>query len=142
MNENEFRDFLVERVNALWQTPKKLLLLADVPSELKEHKDLNYKDILGEKRLKAFADETQGSGGYKLIQHPNQKAKLALVPFDADYEFPEANLDTVGAKRRPDLPGNHRKVTLDFLSVIKGLPERDQSEIVIPTRIIAKLITE
>ncbi|ANP37048.1 hypothetical protein JL2886_02157 [Phaeobacter gallaeciensis] len=142
MDEKQLRDFLVERVNAHWQTPKKLLLLADVPSELKEHKDLDYKDILGDKRLKSFAEEMQGDGGFKLIQHPSQKAKLALVPFDADYEFPEVSLDAGGGKRRGDLPGNHRKVTLDFLSIVKSLPEKDQSEIIIPARIIAKLISD
>lgn len=142
MDDKQLKEFLIERVNFHWNSPKKVLLLADVPSELKEHKQQDYRDILGEKRLKAFASETQGADGYRLIQHPNQKAKLGLVPYDADFEFP----DDVGVeptpKRPQHLPSNTRRTTLEFMNVLNSLPEKDQAEIIIPARIVAKLLAD
>ena len=119
-----------------------MLLLADVPSELKEHKQPNYRDILGEKRLKAFATETQGADGYRLIQHPNQKAKLGLVPYDEDFVFPDTEADDPAPKRPKHLPSNTRRTTLEFLSIVNSLTEKEQSEIVIPARIVAKLLAD
>lgn len=142
MDEMQLKEFLIERVKFHWSTPKKVLLLADVPSELKEHKDLNYRDILGEKRLKAFATETQGADGFKLIQHPHQKAKLGLVPYESEFEFPDTVVDEPAPKRPKHLPSNTRRTTLDFLSIVNSLTEKEQSEIVIPARIVAKLLAD
>ena len=141
MDETQLKEFLIERVKFYWSTPKKVLLLADVPSEL-EHKKLNYRDILGEKRLKAFATETQGADGFKLIEHPHQKAKLGLVPYESEFEFPATVVEEPAPKRLKHLPSNTRRTTLDFLSIVNSLTEKEQSEIVIPARIVAKLLAD
>ena len=142
MDDKQLKAFLIDRVKFHWNSPKKVLLLADVPSELKEHKQQDYRDILGEKRLKAFASETQGVDGYKLIQHPNQKAKLGLIPYDADFEFPDDVAVGPAPKRPQHLPSNTRRTTLEFMNILNSLPEKDQAEIVIPARIVAKLLAD
>lgn len=142
MDEEQLKEFLIERVKFHWSSPKKVLLLADVPSELKEHKQQNYRDILGEKRLKAFVTEAQDTDGFKLIRHPNQKAKLGLVPYDAEFEFPDTVRDEPVSKRPKHLPSNTRRTTLEFLSIVNSLTEKEQSEIVIPARIVAKLLAD
>lgn len=140
MDEIQLKEFLIERVKFHWETPKKVLLLADVPSELKEHKKLDYRNILGVKRLKAFASETEEAGGYRLIQHPDQKAKLGLVPYDAVFEFPVSAEDKSAPKRKKHFPSDTHQTTLNFLETVSALPEKDQAEIVIPARIVAKLL--
>lgn len=142
MDEKKLKEFLIGRVKVHWDSPKKVLLLADVPSELKEHQLPNYRDILGEKRLKAFAAETQSADGYKLIQHPNQKAKLGLVPYEAEFEFADGVEDEPVLKRPKHLPSNTRRTTLEFLAIVNSLPQNDQSEIVIPARIVARLLAD
>ena len=141
MDESQFRGVLVKLVQAHWDSSKNPLLLADVPGELRVHEQLDYKRILGKKRLKAFLEEPQSDEGYKLIQHPTQKAKLALIPFNEDFRFPDVPDSDANAKQREDLSGDYRRVTLDFLRVVNSLSDRDQSEIIIPARIIAKLLS-
>ncbi len=142
MNETELKEFLVERVKTHWEVAKNMLFLADVPSELREHKHIDYRDVLGEKRLKAFVSETEQAGGYRLVQHPNQKAKLGLVPYEEKFEFPDSEKDETKSKQASHLPSNTRKITLDFLAIVNSLPMSDRLEVNIPTRVIAKLLND
>lgn len=142
MNETQLKEFLIGRVKFHWDSANNMLFLADIPTELREHKKLNYRDILGEKRLKAFAAETEGKDSYRLVQHPSQKAKLGLVPYEAEFEFSDNEDNDIAQKRKEHFPHNVRQTTLEFLTIVNSLPETDQEEITIPTKIIAKLLSD
>lgn len=146
MEKAELIEFLKQKMDEHWRTRQSPYLLSEIPADLESHKGVSYKEILGEQRLKNFTSETSHEGGYKLVQHPTQSAKLGLVPYDSEFSFTPDNEPLVGVTERlsEDKKTNRSKLkyaTITFLEAVSKLPESDQKEIQIPTRIIAQFIS-
>jgi hypothetical protein len=142
MTEDEFKYFVAEKAKLHWQSLTSPYLLASIPADFREATRTDYKSVLGDKKLKAFLEKTSGSDFYKVVQHPSQKAKVGLVPFDVSYDFPsEADDPSKEIKStEPIVEIGVRDATLIFLEAISKLPEPEQERIVIPTKTIARLL--
>ncbi|GHG73588.1 hypothetical protein GCM10010919_26490 [Alishewanella longhuensis] len=115
-----------------WNIHQKPLLLSGLPKMLaKDCPDLQ--SCLNGKRLKDFISETAKAGGYKLVEHPLQQAKVGVVPFESEYSFSDVS----------DLPVKVRSTqsaTLAFLRVLESLPENEADKVVIPMSVLIKLL--
>ena len=128
---------LTDIASSVWQTTKRPVLLSNLPPLLLE-KVPDYREMLGTQSLKQFIKESEAGQDYRLIQHPTQAAKLALLPQGASYEF-------VDSPRESDIPvikseRNSEKALIDFLKALKKLPVADLANVQLPVSILVKLL--
>jgi ribosomal protein S4 len=95
----------------------------------------DYKDILSGRSLKKFIKETEGK--YKLVEHPYQKAKVALIPKNESYKFPELDEKQ---EQSVIINRNAEKALIEFLKALKKLPEQDQEKVQIPVSVLVKML--
>ncbi len=121
------------------------LLLSNIPPLLKT-RGLDYREILGEQRLKDFAHAEESATTFAVVTHPVHKAKVGIIPSDETYTFPDDTPLTEAGRDRgpPRLPptGGHAVATIRFLRALAELPEEDLEGIVIPTRVLVKLFAQ
>jgi len=141
MERQDFISEVAKIVSEHWRIEKNALYIADIPTKIREAKGIDYKEIIGDERLKAFALDTEGAESYKVVMHPRQKAKIGLVPYDVEFSFQEEPKNN-GTKILHDISHNSRETTLSFLEIINKLPLQEKASIQIPVHIIAKLISK
>lgn len=132
------QEALVAAVKAIsddfWAQRETPVLLSGLP-KLLEARIPDYRSTLGTRSLKSFIKETEGSGDYKLIEHPTLKAKIGVAPVSANFEFPQES-----PRHSMTTDANKQAITLAFLRVLATLPESDLDKVVIPTSILTKLL--
>jgi hypothetical protein len=139
--EEDIVNFLKGRVRDIWQLEARPLLLSSIPPELNRI-GMNYKDILSGVPLKKFIKENAISGGYRLVEHKTQKAKIGIVPDDVNFDF-ESDVATQGKENSLSTSnGDMEKIAIAFLRAISTLPQEDIDQLVIPTRILAKFFNK
>lgn len=115
-------------------------LLSDAGPDMVED-GIDYRAILAGERLKAFVERTAPDGGYRLVQHPRQRAKLGLVPAGKDFEFkdePDAEVGTEAAPRE-SVRSAKGAALFSFLYALSKLQPEEIDGVVIPTRVLVKL---
>lgn len=118
-----------------WRSQNSPILLSALPLML-EKSNPNYRAVLGDRTLKAFVRETENTESYKLVEHPIQRARVGVVPAEANYEFPQ------GVPSPPTVitAKNSQEVTLAFFRALATLPEDDLDKVVIPVSVLVKLL--
>lgn len=115
-----------------WTESTQPMLLSALPRLLRERLQDDYKTALEGESLKAFIKRTGSEqSGYRLVEHPTQKAKLGLLPWGTPFEF-EANSvpQTISAS---DVQALAR--------VLSALSEEERKGIVFSGSVVAKLLT-
>lgn len=130
-------DFLTAKAVAAWEERQPYLLSLAGPDLVAT--GIDYHEILNGEKLKPFVERTAGEGRYQFIQHPRQRAKLAIVPHGANFRFESDEGE--GAESREAQRGETHggRVLMDFLDALSKLPPDDIDGVVIPTRILVKL---
>lgn len=141
MDRSEFIKEVSKIVAEHWREEETPLFIADIPTKIRETKGINYKDVLADERLKKFTVDTEGPDSYKVVMHPNQIAKIGLIPYEVDFSF-EDKSNNIKTPSKSHISGNSRETTLSFLELIDNLPIQEKTSIEIPTYIIAKLISK
>lgn len=135
---------LVESLKSIaseyWR-PNSPVYLSNIPRILQKSLP-EFRQILGDRSLKSFAKASEADGGYYVLEHPIQKSRVVLVPKDKEFEFPADAPSPATAS--PESAGGEipktRAATLAFLACIAQLPEKEASQIAIPTWLVAKLL--
>lgn len=122
-----------------WKTTGQPVLLSNVPPLLAGDEP-EYKEFLGNQSLKQFIKETEvePSSQYKLITHPNQSAKLGLVPLPEGDKFQFE--ESAPPEQPPINDRSSEKALIDFLKALKKLPPQDLAEIHIPISVLVKMM--
>ncbi|WP_171229877.1 hypothetical protein [Ruegeria sp. HKCCA4008] len=141
INRDTLIDFIKTNSNELWDAFEEPYLLSKIPGEFKEEHGTDYKDILGDERLKHFVKATEATGSYLLVEHPVRKAQVGVIPAGNEYKFPDLERETQPEKRERRQPPNAVIVT-SFLKLLSQLSDEELSEVHIPTKILAKLISK
>lgn len=116
-----------------WDTHKTPTLLSQLPKLLSTHLQADYKPILGTVSLKSFIKTSQGLGGYRLVEHPTQRAKLGIVPPGVDFEFPVTTDEkTISTLSRQDIEG--------FARVLGALTPDELRHVSLPATLVIKLL--
>lgn len=134
--EGKIIEFLAEKAKDAWKDERPYLL-SFAGSDM-ARASIDYRSILGEERLKAFVERTAGTGVYQIVKHPNQKAKVGVVPTGVDFQFKDADQETVSSRVPRHILGPGATL-LHFLDVLSELPAEDLDRVVIPTRTLVKL---
>ena len=115
-----------------WQQRRQPVFLSSLPQLLEAKGLTNYKEILGGQTLKQFVKDSGPAYGFKLVEHPTLRAKLALVPLDVPFDF--------GAEvRSPPAVAITPADVETFFRVLAFVAE-DGSNLMLPASLIAKLV--
>lgn len=128
--ENDLRKILKDKTLLYWSKKRGPLLLSTLAKEIQQEIGLpTYNSLLGDSSsLKSFIQETQSvNTGYKLIEHPEHKAKIGLIPFKEDYFFSAKKNNLSEA----DIAG--------FVKVLKSLTEEELKQLSVPASLIVRL---
>lgn len=115
-----------------WQQRRQPVFLSSLPPLLEAKGLPSYKDQLGPLTLKQFIKEMGPTHGFKLVEHPSLRAKLALVPLDVPFEF---SSDVP----QPPTTSITRADVEAFFRVLAFAAE-DGSNLMLPASIVAKLV--
>lgn len=138
--EEGFKAFLAARADFFWKNGEQPYHLSLVAGDLKAE-GVNYKDILGDEKLKAFVARTSDENGYRLVEHPLKKPKIGIVPADAKFEFTDIPpLPRSSPNPKLLAPSSQDRAVLDFLQVLSKLDDADLDTVIIPTRVFVKLL--
>ncbi len=132
MDKKLFIDDLTKKVNEFWSKKKEPLLLSNFSTFWKRDE---YEHILEEKTLKQFL-QSLDDVEFKIVEHPNQKAKVGIIPLREHYEFTisNSNKDSIHEQH------NKEKGLIMFLNSLKNLSDKDLESINIPVSIMVKLL--
>ncbi|KPW57628.1 hypothetical protein [Pseudomonas syringae group genomosp. 3] len=122
-----------------WDTHKKPLLLSNLPPVL-EAKAPNFKSILGSQNIKSFIKDYATEMDVRLIEHATHKAKVAVAPLTATFDFPtESTAESKNVKTpRSALKGD--KAVLALLHSLSSLSDEDLDRVSIPVSVLVKMI--
>lgn len=118
-----------------WRERNSPVLLSALP-RLLEGEAPDFRAVLGSRTLKAFIKETGESAGYKLVEHPTQRARVGVAPAAAEYNFPSEPAHpsmTIAAR-------SNQEATLAFFRALAALPDADLEKVVIPASVLVKLL--
>ena len=144
-NPDEIVAYVAARTVANWNDRQAPLMLSFLGGELLSL-NASYRDIIAPMKFREFLS-SRGGGKFNIVQHPNQKAKVGLVPPGQIYIFPA--LDDVpsfigdsfqAVSVRPKRSVQGKYVVQNFLDLLSDLDEADISRVVIPVDIMAKMI--
>lgn len=126
---NALRDIASED----WQAYQQPVLLSRLPKKLAERLHGDYKSILGVGSLKNFIKESPPDRGFRLVEHPTQRAKLGVVPRGIDFEFPiESDAPSSGALSKQDIEG--------FTRVLRSLTPDELRRVTLPANLVVRLL--
>lgn len=138
-------EFATVRAQQAWDEHKQPYLLARLSPDLMAE-GVDYREVLGEQKLKEFL--ASHSEKIKVTVHPQQKAKIGLLPVDVDFQYdpaPEATVQSPPKRSMLDsgLHGSKRRYIVgSFLQMVSELDEADAKQVEIPAHILAKLLRE
>ena len=143
MDKDDLATFLAKRATEEWNSGKNPYLLSKVHPELKENL-VDYREIIDQDTtLKQFAASIPNL--VKLVQHPEQRAKVGVVPPDVDFSFmPQSEMEPPDAAQRTrtqrgrNVP--HR--TVQLLDLLAQLDDEDISKIEFPLSVLIRFHRE
>ena len=138
---SESKSVLVEKLNQLarshWEAEAEPLLLSQVGAAL-QAASLDYKSILEDSSIRRFVSENCPE--LKVVQHPNQFAKIGIIPVSEEYEFPSDQVPKASLHRHTDSVRRSRRALYEFISALADLPESDTQGVIIPTSVLIQLL--
>lgn len=136
-------EFLKEKARSSWDDAEQPYLLSMVSPDLKAE-DIDYRSILGEERLKTFVKRTEGNNNYNMVEHPSQKAKVGVVPAGVQFtfvdndEYQKTPIEDIRPQKNSIT--ERERIVIDFLRILSKLPDKDLDGVIIPTRVLAKIL--
>jgi len=133
MKKEELLATLSTIAQEYWDAHQLPVLLSQLPKELEQRSQADYKSLLDSGSLKSFIKETQADGGYRLVEHPVHRAKVGIVPTGVEFEFSiNANPQLVDGLSRQDIEG--------FSRVLHSLTSDELRSISLPASLVVRLL--
>ena len=90
-----------------------------------------------------FVKRTEKKDGYRLVEHPVQKPKVGIVPYEVEFKFSEFERTAPFTEDPPEAThfvSERERAVLSFLRSLSHLSEQEIDSVVIPTRVLTKLL--
>ena len=139
MAQQKLVQLLEEIAKNQWDNNQSPILLSNLPPLILS-KNPNFKSELNGLSLKSFISKEEASHAFKLIQHPEQKEKLGIIPKIRDYKFPDSPIEPKQISDSIEKDKSSEKTLLDFLKLLKKLPSEDLHQIELPISILVKFV--
>ena len=137
--------FAAQCAQQAWDDKQQPYLLARLSPDLIKV-GVNYKEVLGEQRLKDFLRSAPDR--VKIVAHPSQKAKIGLIPSDKEFEYdvttPPTDTKAPATSSPIEKGGGSRRryIVTNFLQLLAELDDADAAQVQIPTHILTKLMRD
>lgn len=137
--------FAAKCAREAWDKNQQPYLLARLSPDLVKE-GVNYKEALGEQRLKEFVRSAPDR--IKVVFHPSQKSKIGLVPPDKDFEYvatsapAETKAPALSSSGEKASSSRRRYIVSNFLQLLSELDDADTADVQIPTHILMKLMRD
>jgi hypothetical protein len=133
VDEERLRAALRELAVKEWDENKRPVFLSHLPRILRERFEIDYKLVLGGRSIKQFIASNSPDSGFKLVQHPVQRAKVAMVPSQADFAF----------SAEPVAVAELKEITVHdvrgFFNVLNNLPSEELARLQLPADLVVRL---
>lgn len=130
-------------VDEYWGLNARPVLLSYLSKPLKDELgDHDYAELTRGKSLKELIKETEQAYGYRLLEHPTQKAKLGVVPAGKIYNFENQSDEKPKRSLRYDNFSSDQDIVLAFLKLLQKLPPQELEKVIIPASAITLLLNE
>lgn len=140
-DEKTFIAFLSNKTLETWGEGQRPYMLSSIAVDFKAVEG-DYKEVIGQERLKVAVSRLSEGSDFKVIEHPFQRAKIGLVPKDVEFEFQEiTQVNGKSSDRGRGIEQRHRAV-LNFFKVLGELSPEDLDGVVIPARVLVKLLKD
>lgn len=142
--EKSISSAIKDLVRQKWGIDHAPYLLSNLGTDLKS-KGFDYKSIINGIKLIDFI-KSDLTSVVKIVQHPNQKTKIGLVPVGQDYDFSTEIAEKKPlivpqhTSHQPRRPRNARHVVMNFLEALADLEPEDLDKVHIPVSVLARLV--
>lgn len=127
----ELSKIIEETTKRHWEESGEPLLLSSIPQKLTLEYQQVYKNVITDVyRLKNFIDDSSKNYDYKIVVHEKEKAKIGLIPKNAEYKF---IMDGIHENKK------QKNLAISLIEIISKLTEDDINKIEIPVYVIVKL---
>lgn len=137
--EAKLIEHLVEQTKNHWEKAEQPYLLSLVATDLRDE-GVDYVAILKDERLKSFIQRVADQGAFKFVEHPSQRAKIGLIPNDKEFSF-DSDKKSEEASDKPRLRVHGDQAVTSFLHALSRLPDSLLDEVIIPTKVLVKLLS-
>lgn len=132
MDSKQLSDAIKIITERHWASKKQPTLLSALPELLNKQLGEDFRNALDGGNLKTFIQSESPQSGYKLVEHPNQRAKIGVLPADEFFDFvptfnTSTNISTVDAQA--------------FIRVLSALSEEERKAMTLPATLVVKLLT-
>lgn len=137
-------DLVVAQTKKHWDEVHTPYLLSDVANFV-IGEGYKYRELIYPHTLKQWL-LTLGSK-VKVVQHPNRKARVGIIPAGEIYAFEDEDEIQPKAQPKEEIVGktyarSHKYVLMNFLQALSTLDKEDVEQVIIPTAVLAKLLRE
>lgn len=134
---------LKQKTQERWDADEQPYLISLIASDLITIGE-DYRTILGEERLKPFVKRVEEAGAFRVVEHPSQLAKVGLVPADKEFEFgvEEGLAENTQLRESTNRSNTREQAVVGFLKALSRLPDSALDEVVIPTKVLVRLLSK
>jgi len=143
--KSELINLAAEKAAQQWQADRSPYLISDIGNDLKDMGAF-YKEIIGEEYSLTSFLRANAAGKFKVVVHPDKKAKVGVIPPNEEYDFnavpsrlQEAERGHSAERQRKQTPRKY--VVLNFLEALAELDNSDLEQVQLPLTIIKKLLS-
>lgn len=131
-----FKTYLRDRARETWNDRGIPYYLSFVATDLKKQ-GIDYHDFTGSLRLVQWAS-SEPIPHTRLIVHPTKKAKVGLLPTDAQFEFKDEEGDPASSKA--ELGGRRGHALINFVQSLTALPDDVAEGYAVPAKVLLALL--
>ena len=130
---------IVELTNQRWNNSSEPFLLSQLGSVL-EASGHDYKDIPDWQGLNSFVSNEIPD--LRIVRHPAQHAKIGVYPATESFEFDDAPASVKREPSEAEKLRKRRRAFHGFIEAISELPPEEIEGLVIPARVIVRLLED
>ncbi|MNQ92454.1 hypothetical protein D3C85_1078820 [compost metagenome] len=95
---------------------------------------------MGSQNLKSFIKDFAGEMDVRLVEHPTHKAKVAVAPSTAIFDFPTETVRESKGIKAPRSSQKGEKAVLALLRSLSSLSDQELDRISIPVSVLVKMM--
>ncbi len=133
MSKETLNEIIKDIAAQYWNSFQRPILLSQLPKEINKRLGSDYKLLLGTQNLKEFIGNQQAKEGYCLVEHPQQRAKIGIVPDGIKYDFIEAG-------ESQESPSFSKQDVEGFMKILRSLNSSELSRMSLPAELVIRLL--
>lgn len=137
--EETLGKFIEKAATRAWEDHRSPYFLSSLSPEFREEGH-DYKAVIGEERLKTAVKRLSGRFNFTVVEHATQRAKVGVIPKGEAFEFEEKPTSRRGTTLMASHVEERQRITIEFINELGRLPPDLLDGVVIPTKVLVRLL--